>query len=125
MTTTTAASNGNGNGRNRDEDKDWKLVLRVEHLIDQSGVRNPHQLAIKSGVSAPSIANWNQKPNELQILYLRTFLNVLTKGLGLSRQEILALRVGDLFDIIEDDNAGNHTNGKNKATRRKAAASKN
>jgi hypothetical protein len=78
-----------------------KLVVRPDVLMSRAGVDNSHRLAMKSRVSAPSMGRWIKRPEKLQIIYLEVLYSVLRFGWGLTHKEILNVRLGDLFEIVD------------------------
>lgn len=85
------------------------LILNSDSIAALSGVKNPHQLAVKAQVSAPTMSRWMTDPKNIQNIHLGTLLNLLMNGLGMSAQEVEALPLGKVLKVLEvnDDSASN------------------
>ena len=77
-----------------------KLVLKGRRLFGNPSV-NVHAVSKRSGISRTTIYKLLDEPEKVGIT-LSTLYRFLRFGLGLSVEEILNMRIGDLFDIQEE-----------------------
>lgn len=85
----------------------------ISSAIARGKVDNPHQVAQRAGISYPTIHGWNkpqntESPVKISLEALPAFL---VYGLGLTQDEVLQMRVGDLFSLI-NLSEGDNGNGK-------------
>jgi hypothetical protein len=76
-----------------------RLIFKKGVLLELSGLPNPHQLALKSRVSSPTMAKYVNVPESSEVIDASVLASILTDGLGLSKDEALNLRLGDLFEF--------------------------
>ncbi len=85
------------------------LVLKAEELIFYHARRSSiKDIAERAGASYPTAHKYTRNPETIQTydsVYLASFL---TKGLGLTREQVRELKFGDVFDFldIEEDEEG-------------------
>jgi len=65
------------------------------------GAINAHQLSLRSQKSYPSVSSYTKDPNDLAMIELEMLACILMEGQGLTADEVLDLRLGDLFEIVE------------------------
>ncbi len=79
-----------------------RIIIRPGVLLAKSGTSNPHQLAMKARVSAPTAAKYVNTPEAVQVVDMAVLAAILTEGFGLSPRQALNLRLGDIFDFVDD-----------------------
>lgn len=78
----------------------WRLRLKGSRLLEiGSGAKNPHQLAMRSGVSYPTAQIYVHEADNIVKMDVKILASMLIDGLGLTREQVLDLRLGDLFEI--------------------------
>jgi hypothetical protein len=81
----------------------WRLILKGQQILKMGkGAENAHQLSLRSGVSYPTVKRYVDTPELVQALDAIVLPTVLIEGQGLTREQVLDLRIGDLFDILQD-----------------------
>jgi hypothetical protein len=85
------------------DNKNVVLRLNGSALLKKSNAANAHQLSMRAGVSAYTAYKYLQDPSRVKAVDLKVLTKLLIEGAGLSRKEILDMRVGDLFEISEDN----------------------
>ncbi len=83
-----------------------KMVFRDGVLLALSGLQNPHQLALRARVSSPTVARYVNEPDAVVAMDGFVIAALLTDGLGKSKEEILAMKIGDLFELVDTDRDG-------------------
>lgn len=78
----------------------------VDHAIADRRTASLHAAALRAGISYPTAHGWyTRKPeaatDKIQLSTLYTFLSI---GLDIADDDLLDLRIGDVFKIIEVDN---------------------
>ncbi len=79
-----------------------RLIFKKGALLDRSGSDNPHQLALKARVSSPTVAKFVNAPESVQVVDMAVLAALVTEGFGLTKRQALDLRLGDLFEIVDD-----------------------
>lgn len=81
------------------------MRLRGRPLLELGPNNNttPYSVARKSGISANTIYRLlSKRAKDLQLLDLNNFPSVMITGLGLSKEEFMALKLSDIFTLEED-----------------------
>jgi hypothetical protein len=78
-----------------------KLVFKKNVFLKLSGLENPHQLALRSQVSSPTVNKYNISPEKIVAVDTSVLSSILLNGVGLSQEQILALKLGDIFEFVE------------------------
>ncbi len=65
------------------------------------GAKNAHQLALRSRVSYPTILRYITMPHEIQAYDAMVLPAILIDGQGIAPEELLNMRLGDLFDLVD------------------------
>jgi hypothetical protein len=78
-----------------------RIVFKKNVLLELSGLPNPHQLALRSRVSSPTIAKYVNAPETSEVIDAAVLASILIDGLGKSEKEVLNLRLGDLFEFVD------------------------
>lgn len=83
----------------------WIMRLKKGLIKPKLVSKNTHKLSLKIGVSYTTTLKYINHPEGIEVLDLRIFAGMLTHGLGLTREQALDLRFGDVFDFeeVEDD----------------------
>jgi hypothetical protein len=77
-----------------------KLAFRGGKILELSTEpTNAHKIHLQSSVSYPTVHNMLARPEAVQRMDLTALYKVLSAGLGLSDDEILNLKLGDLFSV--------------------------
>lgn len=79
-----------------------KLILRGSELLRMSPAKNVHQLALASRLSHPTVTRYVKEPESVALLDLHAFPTLLADGLGMTVEQIANLRLGDLFEVIDE-----------------------
>jgi hypothetical protein len=79
-----------------------RLLLKGREILERSGEPNAHRLSLRARISYPTVDRYINRPETIQALDLTVLGTVITDGLGLTREEALALPLSALFDIVED-----------------------
>ena len=79
-----------------------RLVLKGENLLELSGEKNVHQLSLRARVSAQTAYKYIHSPNEIIALDMKIVVSLLMDGAGLTAKQVLEMKIGELFDLIED-----------------------
>ncbi len=79
------------------------LRLTPENLLKISGQKNAHQLSLASKISAYTGYKYVRDPNKVKSVDLEVLFAILSNGAELSDKQILDLKIGDLFEVIEVD----------------------
>jgi hypothetical protein len=77
-----------------------KMILRGAALLEMSKAENTNQLALKARISPQTVYKYIGSPEEIQALDLSVLSKLLVDGVGLGVEEVKALRLGDIFDIV-------------------------
>jgi hypothetical protein len=80
-----------------------RLIINATALLDRSGRGNAHQLALNSHASASTIARYFSKPEDVKAMDFSILYRILRFGLSLTDRQIEAMRLGDVFQIVEDN----------------------
>ena len=76
-----------------------KLRLKGAEILKRSGAENAHQLALKSQVSYPTVDRWVNRPETVKSIDSTVLAALLAHGWGLSADEILNLKLGEVFEL--------------------------
>jgi len=81
-----------------------KLIIRGENLLKLGrGASNTHQLAMASRVSYSTVHKYVLNPQEIKAVDLFVVFAILTDGLGLTPEQVLEMRFGDVFELSPED----------------------
>lgn len=76
-----------------------KLVFKGAEVLNKSGAGNAHQLGLRLRISATTAYKYFSKPDEVQAFDVAILAAIITDGLGLSPEEAMNLKLGDIFEI--------------------------
>ena len=76
-----------------------KFVLKGREIFARSGLPNTHQLSLQARISAQTAYKYVDKPEDIQAVDCSILASILLDGVGLSVEEVLNMRVGDLFEL--------------------------
>lgn len=80
-----------------------RLLLRGRNLLQLGkGSANAHRLSLDSRMSYTTIEKYTKRPETVSALDLKTISALLVDGLGFTPDEVLDLRLGDLFEWKDD-----------------------
>ena len=85
-----------------------RLVLKGKDILNRSGAGNIHQLSMKAGVSVTTAYKHIDHPETVKNFDTEILLAFLMKGAGMSKKEILELKIGDLFKIADEPKEEKH-----------------
>ena len=79
----------------------WRLRLKGQQLLKiGKGADNPHQLHLRSGISYPTVKKYVDEPGEVRAYDSNVLPGILIDGQGLTPDQMLEMRLGDLFELI-------------------------
>jgi hypothetical protein len=81
-----------------------RLIPNGKKILELSNLPNAHQLALRSRVSYPTVDRYINCPEETSQVSAVVMAAILTEGLGLTPEQVLDLRVGDLFQFVNKKN---------------------
>lgn len=79
---------------------------KLREIGVRNGVKNIHQVSMRSGVSYPTTYRYIENPDQVESVSLRALYGVLVDGLGLSHEEVSNLRLGDILELVPDNQVG-------------------
>lgn len=80
------------------------LRLNGERLLGigkERGIPNIHQVSLRGGGSYPTMMKYFKSPQDIDQLHLETLYSILSNGLGMTKDEINRMSVGELFQIVD------------------------
>jgi hypothetical protein len=80
-----------------------RFVLKGHAILERSGELNAHRLSLRAQISYPTIDRYINRSEALTSVDLALLAQLLTSGLGLTPQEVLAMPLSDLFDYVEEE----------------------
>lgn len=78
-----------------------RLQFKGSELLE--GTDNVHQFSLRAQVSAQTAYKYLQTPENVHAVDLKVLYALLIRGLGLTEKQMLDLKIGDLFKIVEVD----------------------
>jgi hypothetical protein len=81
-----------------------KIILKSKRLLEISGL-NTNQLAMKARVPQQTAYKYIGKPEKVQALDATTLAKFFLDGLGLSPEQVLEMKIGDLFEFVDKNEA--------------------
>lgn len=87
---------------------DKRLAIKGKELIEQAiakgEVNSLHHAAQRGRISYPTAFEWNkaQTPGSPEKISLKTFSRFLIDGLGLTEEQILEMKVSELFSFVDN-----------------------
>lgn len=82
-----------------------KLILRGQHLLDLSPnhPRTLERMKQDAHLNYITVQRYIAKPRTMYEINLYLLYRFLSDALGFSDQQITDMRVGDMFEIVEED----------------------
>lgn len=83
-------------------DKQGKFRIKGRELLKLGNARTAHQLAMRTQVGWTTMQKYmasEKKRDQMRYIDLEILYSIFANGLGLSDEEILNLKIGDVFDI--------------------------
>jgi len=80
--------------------------LKGAELLDRfhkRGLESYHRISLQARVTYPTVRLWLQDESTVVSLHLPSLAGLLVDGLGLTPQQALSLRLGDLLDYVPTD----------------------
>lgn len=78
-----------------------KLVLKGKEILARSDTENAHQFSMKARVSLATAYKHIDRPETVKAFDTEILLAFLMRGLGMSKKEVLEMKLGELFKIVE------------------------
>ena len=82
----------------------YRLQVKGAALLERSGEPNANQFAHKVRVSAQTGYRYTETPERVLAFDAGVLARILTLGLGLTPEQALELKIGDLFEFVEVKN---------------------
>ncbi len=82
--------------------KKYRLQVKGADLLARSGEPNANQLAHKVRVSAQTAYRYTAAPETVEAFDAGVLARFLLDGLGLTPKQVLDLKFGDVFELVED-----------------------
>lgn len=79
-----------------------RFVLKGDYVLRMARVDNPHQLALKAQVSQPTIQKYIVHSKDVKQIDTAVMAALLMRGLEMTREEILNMKIGELFDLVPE-----------------------
>ncbi|HEY6072582.1 MAG TPA: hypothetical protein VIV15_04115 [Anaerolineales bacterium] len=79
-----------------------RLAIKGAALLKRSGETNANQLAHKLRVAAQTAYKYVHTPEELTSIDCKVLAAILLDGFGLTEKQALDVRLGELFEFIDD-----------------------
>ena len=80
-----------------------KLILKKQILLSLSGLDNPHQLALRSQVSSPTVNKYVNNPETVDAIDAQVLSSILLNAAGFSPEKILDMKLGDIFEFATEE----------------------
>jgi len=78
------------------------LILRGKEFLKMAGVENAHQLSLRAQVSYPTVEKYVNRPADMLQIDMKVLSSILVNAIGMTREEILNMSVGELFEWKDD-----------------------
>ena len=78
-----------------------KLVPNGEVLLQMAGLPNSHQLSLRARISYPTVDKYINAPETTSSISALVMAAILLDGLDLTPDQVLELRLGDVFQLVE------------------------
>ena len=82
--------------------KGAKLLERFH----KRGLSSYNRISLQARVTYPTVRLWLQEESTVESLHLASLAGLLVDGLGLTPEQALSLRLGDLLDYVPTDGRG-------------------
>ncbi len=79
-----------------------RLLLKGNTILEKSGAENIHQLSMKSRVSVATAYKHISHPETVKAFDTEVLISFLMNGMELSKKQVLELKLGDIFEIVEE-----------------------
>ena len=76
-----------------------RFCLKGQAILEKSGLKNSHQLALRARISAPTASKFIIQPENVKYLDTEVLARMLVDGCGLTPEQILDMRLGDIFEL--------------------------
>ena len=83
------------------EEKQKKFVLKGNWILKKSGLDNVHQITLRARISAQTGYKYIQTPEKVKAFDMKVLATLLIDGAGLTPKEVLEMKIGDLFDLVD------------------------
>jgi hypothetical protein len=79
-----------------------RLVLKGREILARSGLDNAHQLSLRSQISSPTVLRLIYKSEDVTTINLEHLAALLVKGCGINPAEVAGIKLGELFDLVDN-----------------------
>jgi hypothetical protein len=80
-----------------------EMRLRGKNIMEMSKQKNVHRVSLQARASVNTVKKYVNAPGSVKFLDLSVLLRLLMDGCDLSKEQILALPLGEVFEIVEAD----------------------
>lgn len=77
-----------------------KLVINGKRILEMCN-GNAHQIGLDVGISALTANKYLKHPEKVEVIDAHVLAGLLMVGAGLSKDQVLNMRFGDVFEIEE------------------------
>lgn len=80
-----------------------KFVINGKRILEmcEGNARNAHQIGLKVGISAMTANKYLEHPEKVEVIDARVLAGLLIVGAGMTKEQVLNMRLGDVFEIEE------------------------
>jgi hypothetical protein len=78
-----------------------RLRLKGQKLLSMSKMPNPHQLALKVQMAAPTVHRYVIQSDRVMAIDLQVLPQLVMRALDLTPEQLLDMKVGDLFEFVD------------------------
>lgn len=78
-----------------------RLALKGEVILKISGFENVHQITLHSMISVQTGYKYLQDSRNVKSLDLKVLASLLMDGAGLTPNQVLEMKIGDLFELVD------------------------
>lgn len=83
------------------ENTQKQFVFKGGKLLNKSGLGNIHQVTLRARISAQTGYKYLQTPENVKSVDMKVLASILIDGIGLSPKQILEMKIGDLFELVD------------------------
>lgn len=80
-----------------------KEIAKEKGIVDSKGNANRHQVSLRAGVSYPTVDKYFENYDEVESIHLRSLAGILVDAFGMTPDEVLNLKLGDLFEFVSEN----------------------
>lgn len=83
--------------------KQKRLVLRGSEILKRSDEPNAHQFSLKARITAQTAYKYLNAPEGMESVDTKILAAILLDGLGLTPAQLLTVKLGEIFDLVDDE----------------------